>query len=117
MQKATQLTNKGLDKPGVIQTGIEEILEHQRGALREARLVMDSVLDKAHPQLRQHFRGEFEKGLELVIRSEEMGMTSKVGPTSEQVNLGITGTTLLNEWVDWLNAHHKEVHIPDTPSK
>jgi hypothetical protein len=111
-QKATQLTNKA--QPGVIQTGIEEILQYQRLALQEANFVHDSVLDKAHPQLRQHFRGEFEKGLELVIRSAEMGMASKVGPTSEQLNLAITGTTLLNEWIEWKNVHRLEIHIPET---
>lgn len=108
----TRLTN--VAQPGVVQTGIEEILHHQRQALREARLVKDSVLDKAHPQLKAHFRGEFEKGVELVIRSAELGFASKSGPTREQIELAVTGTTLLNQWVDWLNANRTSIHIPDT---
>ncbi len=110
-QEFTRLTNMG--QPGVVQTGVEEILHYQREALREARLVNDSVLDKAHPKLRQHLRNEFERGIELVIRSAEMGFASKTGPTKEQFDLALAGTTLMNQWSDWLNANRSDIHIPE----
>lgn len=111
MQRATRLVNAA--KPGVLQLGIEEIMEHQRTALAEARLVSDTVLDKAHPQLRDHFRSEFQRGLELVILSEETGLQSKDGRLREQIEIGTKGLVLLDKWVDWLNSHRAEIRIPE----
>lgn len=107
---ATKLTNREPPPGQIVMLGAEKILAHHKTALREARLVSDGVLDKAHPALRQHFRTEYEKGLELVIQGMELGMSS--GPSQESVRLSYEGALLLNRWVDWLNAHNKEIRIP-----
>lgn len=111
MQRATRLMNTA--KPGVLQLGIEQIMEHQRTALAEARLVSDGVLDKAHPELRDHFRSEFQRGLELIILSEETGLKSTDGRIREQIEIGTKGMVLLDKWVDWLNTHRAEIRIPE----
>ena len=111
-QKATQLVSKG--NPDVPQFGIDEINRYQSTALSEAKLVQDSVLDKAHPQLKEHFRSEYQKGLELILKSYEVASSSKSGPPSSgQIDLQVSGVTLLKRWTDWLNAHNHEIRIPD----
>lgn len=90
--------------------GAEEILAFERTAFREAQSVSDAVLDKAHPLLREHFRGEYEKGLEAFIRSGELGMAS--GPSAEVLRLQLEGNALLDKWGDWLNSHRTEIRIP-----
>jgi len=110
-QKAAQLSRKG--NHDVPQFGIDEINRYQKIALSEAKLVQDSVLDKAHPQLKEHFRSEYEKGLELIQKSYEVASSSKMGPpASGQIDLQVSGVTLLARWTDWLNVHDGEIRIP-----
>jgi len=100
---ATRIINKALPLPRIVsETDIQEIIRLQKAALREAKLVKDSVLEKAHPELREHFRYEYQKGIELMIESVEAGNAAAQ----------ITGSTLLDQWVDWLNSNRKEIRIP-----
>ena len=99
---AIRIINKGLSPTIVSQEDIQKIIEYRKLALSEAKLVIDSVLDKAHPQLREHFRYEYEKGLDLYLKSLE-----KPDFASQ-----ITGSTLLDQWGDWLNSHNDEIKIP-----
>lgn len=114
-EKATQLIHKG--DPDVPQFGIEKINEYQRTALSEAGLVQDSVLDKAHPQLREHFRSEYQMGLDLSLKSYAVGSASKSGPPSGgQIDFQSTGVKLLKQWTDWMTAHNLEIKMPQDPS-
>ena len=111
-QKATQLVTKG--NPDVPQFVIDEINKHQKIALREAKLVQDSVLEKAHTELKEHFRSEYQKGLELILKSYAVASSSESGPPSSgQIDLQISGVTLLKQWTVWLNAHDREIKIPE----
>lgn len=76
-----------------------QILKYKEIALQEAELVKDSVLDKAHPELREHFRKEYQRGLELQL-------------TKNDVTAGLMGSALHNQWVDWVNTHKHEIKIP-----
>lgn len=107
-RKATQIVNS--DKFGRIvpQGEIDKLRSLQKQALREARKVRDEVLDKAHPQLRKHFRQEFEKGMELLVRSLE---EPPVLP--EAVNDAILGDQLLERWARWLNENRTDIKIPN----
>jgi hypothetical protein len=111
-QRAAELSRKS--DPDVPQFGIDKINKYQKAALSEARLVQDSVLDKAHPELKEHFRSEYQKGLELILGSYEVASSSKSGPPSSgQIELQVTGVTLLKQWTVWLNAHDREIKIPE----
>lgn len=84
-----------------------QMLEYQKIALQEAELIKDSVLDKAHPELREHFRNEYQKSIELQLKRND--------PTiqfDDIVAAGIMGAKLHNQWVDWFNAHKHEIKIP-----
>jgi hypothetical protein len=111
-QRAVELSRKS--DPDVPQFGIDKINRYQKSALSEARLVRDSVLDKAHPELKVHFRSEYQKGLELILNSYEIASSPKSGPPSSgQIELQVSGVTLLKQWTVWLNAHDREIRIPE----
>jgi len=99
---AFRIINKGPSPAIVSQEDIQKIIEYRKRALREAKLVTDPVLDKAHPQLREHFRYEYEKGLDLFLKGHE----------KPDFALQITGSTLLDQWGEWLNSHNDEIKIP-----
>jgi hypothetical protein len=111
-QRAAELTRK--NDPDVPQFGIEEVNKYQMNALREARLVEDSVLDKAHPGLKEHFRLEYQKGLDSILASYRVGNAAASGPPSgDQVDLQVAGVRLLKQWSTWMSAHHSEIRMPD----
>lgn len=111
-RKATQLISK--NNTDVPQFGIDDINRYQKTALNEARLVQDSVLEKAQPQLKEHFRSEYQKGLELILRSYDVASSSKSGPPSSgEIDLQVSGVALLKQWTVWLNAHDREIKMPE----
>lgn len=79
---------------------IASILQLDKTAVREAQQVLDSVLDKMHPDFRQHFRNEYQKSLEIRIQSIEQ----------HDGNLENQGRALAGQWSDWLNAHRDEIN-------
>jgi hypothetical protein len=110
-------TRRGIP-PGSLRAQIrvdrKEINKYQMDALREARLVEDSVLDKAHPGLREHFRLEYQKGLDSILASYRVGDSAASGPPSgDQVDLQVAGVRLLKQWSNWMSAHHTEIRMPD----
>ncbi len=110
--KATQLIGK--NNPDAPQFGVDEINQYQRTALNEAKLVQDSVLEKAHPELREHFRSEYQKGLELILSSYKVAAASPSGPPlTGQIDLQASGVTLLKQWAIWLDAHGREIKMPE----
>ena len=110
-RKAARLAHKA--DPDVPQFSIEEINRYQKTALKEARLVTDAVLDKAHPELKQHFRSEYQQGLELILKSYEVPASSEsAAPSSSQISLQASGVALLERWTKWFDAHHPEFKFP-----
>lgn len=111
-QKAADLVKK--NNPDVPQFGIEEVNKYEQTALREARLVQDSVLDKAHPELKEHFRSEFQRGLESILASYGTDSAEKTGASFDrQIDLQAGGVRLMKQWNDWLTAHRHEIRMPD----
>ena len=110
-RKAAELSRKS--DPDVPQFGIEEINKYQRVALSEAKLVQDAVLDKAHPGLKEHFRAEYEKGLQSILGSYEAGASAATGPPSGgQIDMQVAGVALLKRWNGWFSAHSQEISVP-----
>ena len=80
----------------------KQIIELTNLALREAKLVSDDVLAKAHPQLPRKFRDLYQKSLELQV------INFKTGDFEKEVEAG----KLHDLWVDWFNANKKQIKIP-----
>ncbi len=80
----------------------EEFLTLRRLALAEARLVNDSVLAKAHPDLPERYRNLYQASLEYSINALEKGDNAA----------SIKGSSLHDQWVDWFNAHKSKIRIP-----
>lgn len=100
-RRATEIDN--LEAPGV-QAGMqnEAVLEHRRRALRQARSVRDDVLAKAHPDLPLHFRGEFQRSMELFL---EAASEDAVAPQNEAIRLR-------RRFGDWWVRHQTEIDVP-----
>ncbi len=110
-RKAMQVVRK--DNTDAPQLNINEANKYQQIALDEAKRVRDAVLDKAHPQLKEHFRSEYEKGLELILKSYDVSGGTRSGPPSKsQVDLQASGVRLLKLWAAWFNAHEHEIRMP-----
>lgn len=110
-QKAVQIERKS--DSDVPQFDIEEINRQQRTALTEAEQVRDSVLDKAHPELKEHFRMEYQRGLEQVLSSYALASSAiDNSPSSAQVDLQARGVSLLQRWGEWEKAHRGEIRMP-----
>ncbi len=100
--QAIRISNAG-DPFGVItEAEVSEIIRLNRAALHEAALVRDDVLDKTHPELRRHFREEWQRGVELVTRNLEEGNWSAE----------VRGAALLNRWADWYLANRAGIRVP-----
>ncbi len=109
---AAELIRKA--NPDVPQFGIDEVNKYEEAALREAKLVQDSVLDKAHPELKEHFRSDVQQGLESILASYGTGTAEKTGVSFDrQVDLQAGGVKRLKQWNDWLTAHGHEIRMPD----
>jgi hypothetical protein len=80
----------------------KKIEGHYKEALRHARNVSDAVLDKLHPELKQHYRKEFQKGVEL-MRS---GMINEQGWLQDQMK----GQLLLDQWKDWVQPRRHQLN-------
>lgn len=71
-------------------------------SLKEAKLVRDDVLRKAHPILPEKFRSLYQKSLELRIESLHEKNNKK----------SIQSSNLHDLWVDWYNLNKKKIKIP-----
>lgn len=100
-QGAVRISNLG--GPGIVdEAGLSEIRELNCNALEQARLVRDDVLEKALAGMSGPFRQKYQRGLELVLRNLEVG----------DIQAELEGSRLLNEWVDWMNAHRRAARFP-----
>ena len=100
-REATQIGNDG--GPGFISPEVfRKILEHKGAAARHARLVRDEVLAKAHPDLPEHFRQEYQRSLELFAEALGTGDNAKFAESGN----------LHDHWVDWWNDNRKYIRVP-----
>lgn len=72
-------------------------------ALGHCEKIKDEVLDKIHPELKNHFRNELQKGLKLHLSYQNR--------ETDDIAAEILGVSLMNQWIDWRNAHIKEIRI------
>ncbi len=107
---AARIINKEQSSGVVSQIDIDKIIEYRKTALKESRLVTDNVLDKAHPHLREHWRNEYERGLQLYIKTFE-------SPDSYETHdrllfYQMQSQLLLDVFIDWFNDHNHEIKFP-----
>jgi hypothetical protein len=100
-REATSLVNSTLNGR-VSPATIEHILRLKKTALSHARQLKDTVLDKAHPEMREPYRQLYQRSLELQITSIEQN----------DAKPGITGSILHDQWIDWFNDHNRKIKIP-----
>ena len=99
--QAIQINNAS--GPGVVsQAHIDQILRLNKAALAEAAMVRDDILDRVHPELRQHFREEWQRGLQLVNRNLQFG----------DVQAEVEGQRLLDKWGTWYMSNLRDIRIP-----
>lgn len=80
----------------------EAALEHRERALRQARAVRDEVLAKAHPDLPQHFRQEFQRSMELFVRAA----------SERESELEFEAIRLRVKFGSWYRRHAREIRVP-----
>lgn len=92
-------------EPGVeMEEKLEQAYSHLKSALDEALKVRDIFLDKAHPQLKKHFREEYIQGLQMMIRKREMN-----APDSAEL---INSSPLLRAWKKWIAVNMADIRMP-----
>ena len=99
--RASEIENLG--EPGFDDAKEEEAsLEFRGKALRHAGQVRDDVLDKAHPELRAHFRDEFQRAQQLFLDARKEG----------RPRLETEAIELRNRFGAWWTRHQREVQVP-----
>jgi hypothetical protein len=99
--RASEIENLG--EPGFDDDQEEAVsLEFREKALQNARNVRNEVLDKAHPELRRHFRGEFERSQQLFLEARRDGNT----------RLESEAIALRNTFGDWWLRYRAQVVVP-----
>ena len=96
--RAAVAYSNSADKPFVE----SEYLDLQRRALAEALKVEDAVLAIAHPDLPESFRNLYQRSLELSIEAFENNDNAA----------SLKSSSLHDQWVEWYNAHRREIRIP-----
>lgn len=77
-----------------------QVLAYHRAALNRAQNVSDRVLDKLHPELRPHYRYEFQHGIDLQL----------TGIENRDAQKQALGQMLMDKWIDWINPHEDELN-------
>lgn len=100
-QQAVRISNQG--GPGVMSAAeVNQRRESLRTALQEARLVKDDVMEKGLQGMSLPFRQKYQRGLELQLRSMELGSAMAA----------VEGSDLTNEWINWINLRSSEARFP-----
>ncbi|MBX3492769.1 MAG: hypothetical protein KF899_07420 [Parvibaculum sp.] len=101
-QSATRIGNAGAPFAEFSISDLDAMRTHMKNAYKYALLVESGVLDKAHPELREHWTGEMIPGLRLQLMNLD----------GNDIAAEIAGQRLLDSFGDWWNAHRQEVRIP-----
>ncbi len=102
VQEANRVSNSEL---GYFTASTEEwgqITMHFQNAFRYAEAVNDEVLDKVHPEIREHWRNEMEEGIRLRLINFQEG----------SFQAEIRGSELLDRFGDWWNANKRNIKVP-----
>lgn len=93
----------------VSQQDYQKILDQLQCALAESNQVSDSALDKLHPELKVHYRREFQPGLKALMEGFKEGDFQKQ----------LSGQVSLDHWIDWANPHVDAINqaIDTVPSR
>jgi hypothetical protein len=86
----------------VTRADFAKIVALYQQAFEQAKLVSDSVLAKANPELPNAYRRYFQKGIELCVSSW----------TKQQPFEDFQGDALLDKWGDWLDDNHDHIDFP-----
>lgn len=73
-------------------------------ALYNAEKVSDRVLELIHPEMKEQYRNNFERGLKLRLQN--------LDSTDGNVGAEIEGSRLLGKWGDWYNKNMGAFRIP-----
>ena len=102
-QQAVRISNSGPAFSLVSAEDSNRMAAHYEKALEYAEIVTDEVLDKVHPDIREHWRGEMEEGIRLrLLNFQEKG----------NVQAEIRGSELLDRFGDWWNANKPDIKVP-----
>jgi hypothetical protein len=100
--QATQLTDS-VSSPGLMPPGdTAQIVAHLEQALEYAQAVNDDVLDKLNSEIRNHWRTEFQEGIQLRLAKFREG----------DLQSEIIGHQLLVQFGDWWTANNKIIKFP-----
>ncbi|MBI4556553.1 MAG: hypothetical protein HY706_03135 [Candidatus Hydrogenedentes bacterium] len=105
-QEATRILNRHLSAvaegaaSNISADEFELIVNTTRKALDEANQVSDEWLEKVHPELRQHYRDDFESGLHLQLTTYEE-MDYGVPRVSDE----LARHAAEERWADWYNKN------------
>ena len=83
-------------------TRMQEVVALRRTALKEARLVQDSVLRKANEELPEKFRDLYQKSLEYFIQAYE----------DRDNQASMRYSVLADQWGSWYNQNKRAIRIP-----
>jgi hypothetical protein len=102
MQQANRVSNS---EPGSSIVSTEDwgqITMHFQNAFKYAETVNDEVLDKVHPEIREHWRSEMEEGIRLRLINFQEG----------DLQAEIRGSELLDRFGGWWNANKRDIKVP-----
>jgi len=102
VQQAIRISNSGPAFSLVSAEDSNRMATHYEKALKYAGTVTDEVLDKVHPEIREHWRGEMEEGIRLRLVNFQEG----------NVQAEIRGSELLDRFGDWWNANKPDIKVP-----
>ena len=103
-QQATRVNNRQVIGSTVNQSDLDAMRESTNKALEAARRVSDAVLDKIHPELRVHYREEFQHGLELRLTAYD-----EVAKGVLNIEGQVAWQAALDRWGDWYIAKREEL--------
>ncbi|MBK1870160.1 hypothetical protein [Taklimakanibacter albus] len=83
---------------------IQPIIVNLRSAYEYAQVVQDDVLDKVHPELKQHWKREFIEGLRQRLQNLESG----TGAVAAEIG----GSIKLDQFGEWMMENKGEIKIP-----
>lgn len=98
-QLSTRIVNAGEAYESIDAQEITQILDLRKSALEKAISIPDYYLDEVHPDLKQHFRNEYQKSLQLFIEAHDEGDNSK----------SIDSGVLSDRWADWYDKNRDRI--------
>jgi len=91
------------NKATITKSDIEQVMSLRKTALSEAKAVSDNVLDKIHPDLKKHFREEYQQCLVRAIEFFE-------GPDHSEIVFDKANELGL-KWSRWYNSNETRAEL------